>query len=172
MSKQRSIIFLLTSILFMGTVPHANAVQIPDYIEDVEDIKGNVNVIIENLTSKAVNSESAAEDGEFKNIILRQLAASLYAEALTTRTNILKAEKAKASKEKVEGGLGKLTGGADNKKDMMADEVQPQLRSIAERLTSIVSLEAGIANLEGTTIITRLPKAPTDLEHTEKEDEE
>ena len=42
-------------------------------------------------------------------------------------------------------------------------EIKPRLRSIAERLNNIVSLEASIASLEGTRVIINMPKEDTSL---------
>ena len=143
----------MVSAILVGLAVAANAVEIPSYIEDVNDVRANINPIIENLTSHSQDDGGAQDDEEFQNIILRQLSAKLYAEALTTRTKVLKAEKEKAAE----------LGDTSDKQKVLVNEIKPRLRSIAERLNNIVSLEASIASLEGTRVIINMPKEDTSL---------
>ena len=148
----------MVSAILVGLAVAANAVEIPSYIEDVNDVRANINPIIENLTSHSQDAGGAQDDEEFQNIILRQLSAKLYAEALTTRTKVLKAEKEQTKKEKAA-----ELGDTSDKQKVLVNEIKPRLRSIAERLNNIVSLEASIASLEGTRVIINMPKEDTSL---------
>ena len=100
MTKRLLNILFMVSAILVGLAVAANAVEIPSYIEDVNDVRANINPIIENLTSHSQDAGGAQDDEEFQNIILRQLSAKLYAEALTTRTKVLKAEKEKEQTKK------------------------------------------------------------------------
>lgn len=171
MNKKLYILSLMFAVSLCGWIKSAQAVEIPNYIKKVEKVKDNVDLIIENLTSKAQGSEQSQQDAEYFNGILREHAAALYAEALTTRTNILKAEQEKAEKKAAAAVAGSLTGGSDNKKQILTDDILPQMQSIAERWNKIVSLEAGIASLEGNTIIIRLPKSNSTLNTSDSQEE-
>ena len=150
----------MVSAILVGLAVAANAVEIPSYIEDVNDVRANINPIIENLTSRSQDAGGAQDAEEFQNIILRQLSAKLYAEALTTRTKVLKAEKEKEQTKKEKAAE---LGDTSDKQKVLVNEIKPRLRSIAERLNNIVSLEASIASLEGTRVIVNMPKEDTSL---------
>ena len=160
MTKRLLNILFMVSAILVGLAVAANAVEIPSYIEDVNDVRANINPIIENLTSHSQDVGGAQDDEEFQNIILRQLSAKLYAEALTTRTKVLKAEKEKEQTKKEKAAE---LGDTSDKQKVLVNEIKPRLRSIAERLNNIVSLEASIASLEGTRVIINMPKEDTSL---------
>lgn len=160
MTKRLLNILFMVSAILVGLAVAANAVEIPSYIEDVNDVRANINPIIENLTSHSQDAGGAQDAEEFQNIILRQLSAKLYAEALTTRTKVLKAEKEKEQTKKEK--TAEL-GDTSDKQKVLVNEIKPRLRSIAERLNNIVSLEASIASLEGTRVIVNMPKEDTSL---------
>lgn len=140
--------FLLSAALISPRF--SSAMEIPGYIDPQKDIPANVESIIQALTSEAEGITGAIDDEEFNNIMLRKLSAALYAEALTTRTQLIKEAKEKSKK--------KITSAIKDKKAVVSEEVQTYLRKIAERINAIVSLEAGIANLEGTTVFATMPK--------------
>lgn len=160
MTKRLLNILFMVSAILVGLAVAANAVEIPSYIEDVNDVRANINPIIENLTSRSQDAGGAQDAEEFQNIILRQLSAKLYAEALTTRTKVLKAEKEKEQTKKEKAAE---LGDTSDKQKVLVNEIKPRLRSIAERLNNIVSLEASIASLEGTRVIVNMPKEDTSL---------
>ena len=160
MTKRLLNILFMVSAILVGLAVAANAVEIPSYIEDVNDVRANINPIIENLTSHSPDAGGAQDDEGFQNIILRQLSAKLYAEALTTRTKVLKAEKEKEQTKKEKAAE---LGDTSDKQKVLVNEIKPRLRSIAERLNNIVSLEASIASLEGTRVIINMPKEDTSL---------
>lgn len=160
MTKRLLNILFMVSAILVGLAVAANAVEIPSYIEDVNDVRANINPIIENLTSHSQDAGGAQDDEEFQNIIFRQLSAKLYAEALTTRTKVLKAEKEKEQTKKEKAAE---LGDTSDKQKVLVNEIKPRLRSIAERLNNIVSLEASIASLEGTRVIINMPKEDTSL---------
>ena len=157
MRKARYYIYLIfAAVVFAAS--SAQALEIPSYIVDIERPYKNIDSIIEALTSNAINADEAADAQEHNNIMQRQLAASAYAQALTARIRLIRQAK-DAEKTARKKKLKKSTpGGADNKKAVLAQDVQPVMRSIAEHLNSIVSLEAAQANLEGTMLLNSLPR--------------
>lgn len=166
MTKMIKYIFiLLVSCLPVSSVL---AMDIPDYIKDIDKmgaVRQNVDNIINALSSEAEGSQTAVTDAEYFNIIKRKLAADLYAEALTTRTNLLK-NSSDAVAEKAKGAVsGALSGGLKDEREVIASETMPQYESIINRLNSIVALEAAAANLEGTIMITSMPKGDNRLEY-------
>lgn len=159
MSKVILMTFLAVGVWFTAT-PSA-AVEVPDYISSqTEDVGKNVCSIINALSSNAVGSQEAEDDAEIKNIQRRKSAADLYAEAIVTRTTIIKEEKERQIKEKAGKAASMLN--VKDKETIMSDRIQPPLINIAKRLNAIASLEASMAVLEGTMIFTDLPKENTD----------
>ena len=119
--------------------------------KNINDPGENVPVIIETLSYNALNSEDADKE-EVAMVKLKQKAiAAAYAEAFTMRTNLQK----QADKNAAEG---KKKSGHKTEVDLITQESKRAMRSIAERINSIMSLEAALANMEGTVIITSLPK--------------
>ncbi len=137
----------------------AKAVEIPDYITQIDDVAANICPIINNLSSQATGATSAEADARVKQQLRRDLAAAAYGQAIATRAQLQQQAVADVAKQGVDAILSSLK----YKKEIMADKIQPALISIAERLNSIVSMEASIAALEGTMMFTDLPKDDTDV---------
>ena len=139
--------------------------EVPSYVDTKASVPVNVRSIVKALTSNAGGLQEAQDDADYYNTVKRKLAASLYAEALTTRTNLIADEKKAAAEKTAKAAGNALAGisGSKDKKEIIANDIQPQLVSIAKRLNSIMTLEAMTANLEGTMMITGLPKSNTDV---------
>ncbi|MFR8205222.1 MAG: hypothetical protein ACLU99_01970 [Alphaproteobacteria bacterium] len=71
--------------------------------------------------------------------------------------------KAEKEKEQTKKEKAAELGDTSDKQKVLVNEIKPRLRSIAERLNNIVSLEASIASLEGTRVIINMPKEDTSL---------
>lgn len=166
MNKLAAIFFICgAAVLLPKQASALDMLEVPAYIDTTASVPANVRKIVDALTSKAEGMQEAQDDADYYNTVKRKLAASLYAEALTTRTNMIADEK-KAAAEKTAKAAGKALagmGGSQDKKEIIANDVQPQLVSIAKRLNSVMTLEAMVANLEGTMLITDLPKSNTEL---------
>lgn len=145
----------------------AKAVEIPDYITQIDDVAANICPIINNLSSRATGATSAEADARVKQQLRRELAAAAYGQAIATRAQL---QQQAFSNMILDAALSVII---KDKKKIMADKIQPALISIAERLNSIVSMEASIAALEGTMMFTDLPKDDTDVfERCSQKDEE
>ena len=123
----------------------AFGLSVPSYIEDTDDIKGNICKIINEKTASGLAFEDTALTSAEKNAIVMKTISSLYAEGFTTMTSLSKNPSV----------VGSFINTASSiipkdKKDVLESEVQKQMNSVAKRLNSIISLEAGIAELEGT----------------------
>lgn len=141
-----------------------SAFEIPqEYLKNIDEPADNIPVIINRLRSTAKNLEEADEQEAAQRETMQMAAAAAYAEAFTTRTNLQKQAKENAAK-------GEASNSHKTEVDIISEEVQGHMRSSAERLNSIVALEAVLANMEGTIIISSLPK--DEVEEEDKEDKE
>lgn len=166
MNKLSVLIFIFAVAVFMPRSGFAlDMLEVPAYVDTTASVPANVSSIVKALTSNAGGLQEAQDDADYYNTVKRKLAASLYAEALTTRTNLIADEKKAAAEKTAKAAGNALAGisGSKDKKEIIANDVQPQLVSIAKRLNSIMTLEAMTANLEGTLMITGLPKSNTDV---------
>ncbi len=145
MSKRRFIAIFLLGLFLSSS---AWALTVPSYIQDPEDIKSNICLIINEKTATGGGFEDTALISAEKDNIIMKTISSLYAEAFTTLTGLSKNPSA----------VGDFVSSADpvsstDKKEVLESEVQTKLNSIAKRLNSIVSLEAGMAELEGSMVL-------------------
>lgn len=166
MNKLSVLILFCAVTVFMPRSGFAlDMLEVPAYVDTTASVPANVSSIVKALTSNAGGLQEAQDDADYYNTVKRKLAASLYAEALTTRTNLIADEKKAAAEKTAKAAGNALAGisGSKDKKEIIANDVQPQLVSIAKRLNSIMTLEAMTANLEGTLMITGLPKSNTDV---------
>lgn len=145
-------LFILFALLNWGIPVYA--AETPKYMaKNLDSPKRNICPIICNFmypNGKVQGSGGAQALADQQNELKRRLVAKLYAEGLTTRTNMLKKaldDKKKALEESV-------TSPMKDKKEVL-DSMQPYLIGIINHLSSIASLEASIAALDGTITITR-----------------
>lgn len=153
---------LLTMLLTISLVNKANALDIPSYIEDPQDIGENIKIILEKNTPVTDNPESS-EEWELKTReLLRQYAAQLYADALSVRANMVGSSTPSYSSSdgstipgagKVVGAVksifGKLAGNSESNTEVLQNEVKDYIKNISLRLMQISNLEASIGNLQG-----------------------
>ncbi len=143
------------SVLMIG-VSSVFASEIPAYMKDnLASPRDNICPIICNIMypEGAIKGSDAAQNlKEAQEQLKRRLAAKLYAEGLTTRTNMQK----KAQEAKKEALEGAVSSPMKDKKEVL-DSMQPYLISIVNHLSSIAALEASIAALDGTIAITKDP---------------
>ncbi len=141
---------LMLFLIFL-TPLEARSLSVPSYIEDTNDIKGNICKIIKEKTSGGVSFEDTALATAEKDAIIMKTISSLYAEGFTTITSLSK-------DPSVAGDFidSSTPVTATDKKEVLEAEVQAQINHIAKRLNSIISLEAGIAELEGSMILRSL----------------
>lgn len=117
------------------------------YNKEVNNPSANTKVIDKYLTSSAGSSAEATEDAERSRRLRENIATALYAEAISTRIKVIRESKKK-----------KLpTPPIKESRTILQDEVLKHTGNIARRLNDIVALEAGIADMQGTNILTRLP---------------
>ena len=102
-----------------------------------------------NLTEAKSYNDTAAQ-------IKFEMASDLYASALSTRAKLIRDAKEQDTKEQ--------ENGAESTQEILANEVQPNLQQIVERLSSIVDLEAKISALEGVSAILPLQYTPEEEE--------
>ena len=136
------VIFYIITLFFVSS--QAVALSVPSYIEDTDDIKGNICKIIDEKTARGGAFEDTALITAEKDTIIMKTISSLYAEGFTTMTSL---SKDPDSVGNFVDSSSPVT--ATNKKEVLESEVQKQMNNIAKRLNSIVSLESGIAELEG-----------------------
>ena len=166
MNKLSALILICAAAVFMPRSGFAlDMLEVPAYVDTTASVPVNVRSIVKALTSNAGGLQEAQDDADYYNTVKRKLAASLYAEALTTRTNLIADEKKAAAEKTAQAAGNALAGitGSEDKKEIIANDIQPQQVSIAKRLNSIMTLEAMTANLEGTLLITGLPKSNTEV---------
>jgi len=148
---QRGMLALLVLVL---EAVSAQAGAIPAYMEkELKSPKRNICPVICNImypNGKVQSSGGAESLSDQQNMLKRKLVADLYAEGLTTRTNMLK----KASEDKKKALEGAVSSPMKDKKEVL-DDMQPYLISIINHLRSVAALEASIAALEGTIRLTR-----------------
>ena len=128
----------------------------------------NADEIIKCLVSTATGSETAQNDEKRIEKLKENIATSLYAQALASRVKIAKLA-AKKAKDAAAGAIAGLSS-VPNSRQILQEKVLEQAISVAKRLNDIVALEAGVADLEGTIIITGLPKGDTSFLDKKEED--
>ena len=157
-------IFIIPADALCYEFPYAYSVKI-------NDPNDNAEIIANYLISEATDAKTAQEDKERIEMIKENIVTSLYAEALATRIKIAKRaeeKKLSAAKDKISGAI---TGKLNDARAVLQDEVLLHTGNIAERLNDIMSMEAGIADLEGTIILTNLPKSANTSLFGSKDDE-
>ena len=143
------IIFFIVCLFFVSS--QAFALSVPSYIEDTDDIKENICKIIKEKTASGVAFEDTSLTTAEKDMIIMKAISSLYAEAFTTMTILSNSPSTVGNFVDTSSPIK-----ATNKKEVLESEVQTKINSIAKRLNSIISLEAGIAELEGSMILKSL----------------
>lgn len=139
------------------------------YSDKINDPSANTVVIIDYLTSKALNSADARDDAQRARRVKENAATALYAEALATRIKLVERSKSKGLKDTA----GALTGVLKDSRSVLQEEVLTNVSNIAERLNDIVSLEAGLADMEGSAILTSIPNGDSELvERDEDQDQD
>lgn len=162
MNKAKLYQMLLWSLLSLTIGRPSYAVDVYSFITDVNDPRANIKSISDallvsgNLTEAKSYNDTAAQ-------IKFEMASDLYASALSTRAKLIRDAKEQDTKEQ-EDGDSKLLGGAESTQEILANEVQPNLQQIVERLSSIVDLEAKISALEGVSAILPLQYTPEEEE--------
>lgn len=157
MNKAKLYQMLLWSLLSLTIGRPSYAVDVYSFITDVNDPRANIKSISDallvsgNLTEAKSYNDTAAQ-------IKFEMASDLYASALSTRAKLIRDAKEQ------ENGDSKLLGGAESTQEILANEVQPNLQQIVERLSSIVDLEAKISALEGVSAILPLQYTPEEEE--------
>ena len=164
MSKKMIYIFILILTL-LSLKQEALAIDVYSFIKDPNDVRANIDSI-----SDALLYDGGIEGGMAFNAKSEQirfdLASDLYASAMTTRVKLINDAKKSSTEGAADGLLSKL-GGSENKNEVLSNDIQGNLSKIAERLNSIVELEAKISLLEGVETILPLAR-PTDEEGDKK----
>ncbi len=147
---------LFALLFLLSGVSSVFSAEIPSYMKDnLSSPKSNICPIICNIMypeGVVKGSDGAQNLEEAQQKLKRKLVAKLYAEGLTTRTNMQK----KAEEDKKKALEGAISSPMKDKKEVL-DSMQPYLISIVNHLSSIAALEASIAALEGTLAITNDP---------------
>lgn len=155
MNKAKLYQMLLWSLLSLTIGRPSYAVDVYSFITDVNDPRANIKSISDallvsgNLTEAKSYNDTAAQ-------IKFEMASDLYASALSTRAKLIRDAKEQDAKEQ--------KNGAESTQEILANEVQPNLQQIVERLSSIVDLEAKISALEGVSAILPLQYTPEEEE--------
>lgn len=155
MNKAKLYQMLLWSLLSLTIGRPSYAVDVYSFITDVNDPRANIKSISDallvsgNLTEAKSYNDTAAQ-------IKFEMASDLYASALSTRAKLIRDAKEQSAQNK--------ENGAESTQEILANEVQPNLQQIVERLSSIVDLEAKISALEGVSAILPLQYIPEEEE--------
>lgn len=155
MNKAKIYQMLLWSLLSLTIGRPSYAVDVYSFITDVNDPRANIKSISDallvsgNLTEAKSYNDTAAQ-------IKFEMASDLYASALSTRAKLIRDAKEQSTQNK--------ENGAESTQEILANEVQPNLQQIVERLSSIVDLEAKISALEGVSAILPLQYTPEEEE--------
>lgn len=124
------------------------AFEIPSYIEDPQDVSGNIDIIIRQNTPIRRDSEGAQDLSDQTNETITEYAARLYAEALSTRAQLTKNANASAAEKVTDKILS-----SSNKQEILQNNVKSQVKNIAIKLKKIVELETAIVNLQNTQLL-------------------
>lgn len=169
MSKRCLHILIILIFSLLVSLRGAFAIDVYSFIKDPNDVRANIDSI-----SAALLSEGGIEEAKAFNMKAEQirfdLASDLYASALTTRVKLINDAKKNGVQGQAEGLLSKLAGSED-KNEILSNDIQVNMQKIAERLNSIVELEAKISVLEGVQAILPLNR-PADLDEKAAESEE
>ncbi len=152
------------SLLF---VADAQSFEIPSYIEDPQDVSGNINIIIEQNTPKRGSSEDAQDLTKKTQETISEYAARLYAEALAIRASM---SKETGAVEVVKDVAGNILG-STNKQAILQNDVKSQVKNIALHLKQIVELETAIVNLQSTQLLAGMDEVSTSDSGSEEEDQ-
>ena len=142
-----------TGLLFcyVFAIKEVLAFEIPSYIEDPQDVSGNINVIIEQNTPDRGTITNAQETSQKTNETIAEYAARLYAESLSIRAGLSQ----KAGTDEVK------TTGSTNKQEILQNDVKSQVKNIALHLKQIVELETAIVNLQSTQLLVGMDEVST-----------
>lgn len=156
---------LLVILMFFSLISETKALDIPAYIEDPQDTSGNIEIIVKENTPIVKSSEDAEAWEQKSNEMLRQYATQLYADAISTRANMMGSSspesdttildgvnlpgQAGAIMEGVKSIFKKLSPISQDNISILQNEVKDYNKNIALRLKQIANLEAEIANLKG-----------------------
>lgn len=154
---------LCCSLLF---VADAQSFEIPSYIEDPQDVSGNINIIIEQNTPKRSSSAAAQDLTQKTQETISEYAARLYAEALAIRASMSqKAGTADAIESLADNVLG-----STNKQEILQNNVKSRVKNIALHLKQIVELETAIVNLQSAQLLAGMDEVSTSDNESEEED--
>ncbi len=132
------------------------AFEIPSYIEDPQDVSGNIDIIIEQNTPIRGQITSAQDLSDKTNETVAEYAARLYAEALSIRAGLTNTSKGTDSLKKSNNFLG-----SSNKQEILQNDVKNQVKNIALHLKQIVELETAIINLQSTQLLVNMDEVST-----------
>lgn len=167
MNKIRLHILIILIFSLLLPLRETQAIDVYSFINDPNDVRANIDSV-----SAALLSEGGIEGANAFNMKSEQirfdLASDLYASALTTRVKLINDAKKAGAQGQAEDMLSKLAG-SENKNEILSNDIQVNLQKIAERLNSIVELEAKISVLEGVQTILPLNR-PADLDEKEAEE--
>ena len=147
---------LLVAVLSLLPLSAAQAFDVPTYIENPQDVSGNIDIIIKENTAPRTSSKNAQDLRQKLDNTINEYAARLYAESFI----ISAASSAAASGNN--SAVGKISGlasgllGATDKNHVLQDKVKAPAKEIAENVKQLMELEAAIANLEGLQILAGL----------------
>ena len=165
MIKHYYSIKFLALFVFFCFIGNVKALDILAYIEDPQDITGNIEIIVKENTPIVKSSEDAEAWEQKSNEMLRQYATQLYADAISTRAKMMGSSspetdttildgvnlpgQAGAIMEGVKSIFKKLSSKSQDNTSILQNEVKDYNKNIALRLKQIANLEASIANLKG-----------------------
>lgn len=130
------LLVLLFGLLSLTALSTANALDIPSYIEDPQNVNDNIDIILQKNKSRSEATESAINSSEERKALLREYTSRLYALAISTRAQLANAKDTPPMQSK-------------NKKAIL-NEIKEQVKNIGLRFRQIVELEAATANLQAT----------------------
>ncbi|MBE6452236.1 MAG: hypothetical protein E7012_01945 [Alphaproteobacteria bacterium] len=174
-------IFAITAVVLIAS--DAIALDIPSYIKDPQDVNSNTDIIIKENTPVRDNSETVTDWTEKTRKLLAQSATQLYAEAISTRAQMvgtLPATNSSSGAIPLPGGVQKIYGegkalmsklsslSKDNN-SVLQNEVKNYVKNIALNVKRIAVLEGAINYLEGLQTINNVAIS---LETEEDTDEE
>ncbi len=153
MNKKLKILSLIIFCLFLKK-GEAEAFEIPSYIEDPQDVNGNIDIIIEQNTPIRGGLSRAQNLSSKTNETIAEYAARLYAEALSIRATLNKKTPESSSQTGI-------SLGSKNKQEILQNDVKSQVKNIALHLKQIVELETAIVNLQSTQLLVGMDEVST-----------
>lgn len=149
--KNKGIHWIAVLFCYILTIKEVWAFEVPSYIEDPQDVSGNIDIIIEQNTPNRGTMTNAQETTQKTDETIAEYAARLYAEALSIRARL--SQKSEADKAK--------TTGSTNKQEILQNDVKSQVKNIALHLKQIVELETAIVNLQSTQLLVGMDEVST-----------